>query len=184
MLDEIDKTSGHSNEDFGEMPSALLELLDPQQNKTFHDRNLDIDYDISHATFICTANNEFAIPAALRDRLEIIRLGPYTADEKLTIAETITLPRMRRDYKWDANTLNLPEEPFNISPAVLQKIIADYAPEPGIRKLEEALRLIQQKIAARLLSVAHPLKASDFPPISNDNLRDYLGAPPPKAQAA
>lgn len=137
LLDEIDKLAS----DFrGDPSSALLEVLDPEQNNTFRDNYLELQYDLSHVLFVTTANNEDQIPDALRDRMELIQLSGYTEHEKAEIARRHLLPKTR-----DANAL-LPGT-LRIPSATLYKIIQGYTMEAGVRQLERELSKLCRKVA-------------------------------------
>ncbi|MGA9531038.1 MAG: endopeptidase La, partial [Candidatus Babeliales bacterium] len=137
LLDEIDKIS----RDFYSDPSAaLLEVLDPEQNSSFSDHFLDLDYDLSHVIFIATANMLEDIPYPLFDRLEIITLPGYTEQEKLTIARKFLIPKNLHDY-------NVSEEQWKIAPTVIKEIIEHYTKEAGVRQLDRILaKLIRKSI--------------------------------------
>ena len=129
ILDEIDKVGT----DFrGDPSSALLEVLDPEQNNNFYDNYLELEYDLSKVLFIATANNLQNIQPALRDRLEIIDLSGYAVEEKIEIAKRHLLPKQK-----DAHGLT--ECIFKISDTVLEKIIQDYTRESGVRELDRQL---------------------------------------------
>jgi len=135
VLDEVDKMSM----DFrGDPASALLEVLDPEQNKSFADYFLEVDYDLSKVMFITTANVMDGIPYPLLDRMEIIPLSGYTEDEKLKIAKDFLLPKLLKEHALEAGQIN-------ISKNVLQKIIEFYTKEAGVRQLEQILAKILRK---------------------------------------
>jgi ATP-dependent Lon protease len=137
ILDEIDKVGT----DFrGDPSSALLEVLDPEQNNNFYDNYLELEYDLSKVLFIATANNLQNIQPALRDRLEIIDLNGYAIEEKIEIAKRHLLPKQK-----DAHGLK--EVPFKISDAVLEKIISDFTRESGVRELDRQLASVMRKLA-------------------------------------
>jgi ATP-dependent Lon protease len=137
ILDEIDKVGT----DFrGDPSSALLEVLDPEQNNNFYDNYLELEYDLSKVLFIATANNLQNIQPALRDRLEIIDLSGYAIEEKIEIAKRHLLPKQK-----DAHGLK--DVPFKISEAVLEKIIADFTRESGVRELDRQLASVMRKLA-------------------------------------
>ncbi|MDJ0806965.1 MAG: endopeptidase La [Gammaproteobacteria bacterium] len=162
MLDEIDKIGASYH---GDPASALLEVLDPEQNSDFLDHYLDLRFDLSKVLFICTANQLDTIPRPLLDRMEMISLSGYIASEKLQIARKYLLPRQldkaglkRRDIK-----LNSP---------VLKAIIDGYARDAGVRRLEKQIGKIVRKAVVKILEGAKkPIE------ITTDALQDYLGGP-------
>jgi ATP-dependent Lon protease len=162
MLDEIDKIGASYQ---GDPASALLEVLDPEQNGNFHDHYLDVEFDLSKVLFVCTANQLDTIPAPLLDRMEVIHLSGYLNREKLAIARKHLLPRAlkraglkRGDLKLDA--------------AALTKVVDGYSREPGVRRLDKALASIVRKSVVRLLSGAEkPVH------IRRDDVEDFLGKP-------
>lgn len=141
LLDEVDKMST----DFrGDPAAALLEVLDPEQNNTFCDHYLDLDYDLSKAMFICTANTLHGIPGPLQDRLEIIRLAGYTEPEKRSIARRYLIPK-----KLEENGLT--DVDFTLTQGALTSIIGNYTRESGVRSLEREISKICRKIARAVL---------------------------------
>ena len=137
ILDEIDKVGT----DFrGDPSSALLEVLDPEQNNNFYDNYLETEYDLSKVLFIATANNLQNIQPALRDRLEIIDLSGYAIEEKIEIAKRHLLPKQKEAH-------GLKDVSFKMSDAVLEKIIADFTRESGVRELDRQLASIMRKLA-------------------------------------
>ena len=137
ILDEIDKIGS----DFrGDPSSALLEVLDPEQNSTFYDNYLELEYDLSKVLFIATANNLQNIQPALRDRLEIIDLNGYAIEEKIEIAKRHLLPKQKEAH-------GLKDTSFKISDAVLEKIITDFTRESGVRELDRQLASVMRKLA-------------------------------------
>ena len=141
ILDELDKIG---NDFRGDPASALLEVLDPEQNSTFRDHYLDAPFDLSRVLFIGTANTEDPIPAALHDRLEIIRLHGYIEEEKLAIAEQHLLTRLRT-----AN--GIPEGHIDLGAAMLQHLVRSYTREAGVRSLERELSAVFRKAARRIV---------------------------------
>ena len=139
MLDEVDKI-GH---DFrGDPAAALLEILDPEQNKAFRDNYLDLPFDLSKVLFITTANTLDTIPAPLLDRMEILRLSGYSEEEKMQIARRYLLPRQLKHT-------GLTAEQFILTDEALHKAIASYTREAGVRRLEQVLGRIIRKVAVR-----------------------------------
>ena len=134
ILDEIDKVGS----DFrGDPSSALLEVLDPEQNHTFYDNYLELEYDLSKVLFIATANDLNKIQPALRDRLEIIDLSGYAVEEKIEIAKRHLVPKQKEAH-------GLKDLPFNISDKILEKIIQDYTRESGVRELDRFLASVMR----------------------------------------
>ena len=161
MMDEIDKIG----QDFrGDPSSALLEVLDPEQNYSFSDHYLEVALDLSEVMFITTANLLEPIPAALRDRMEVIEFPGYTEDEKLHIARLFLLPKVRKEHGLSESNLQIPDES-------LQQIIRFYTREAGVRNLEREIGAICRKIA-RQVATGKRKRVTVKPP----NLSDYLGA--------
>lgn len=160
LLDEIDKMS----HDFrGDPASALLEVLDPEQNNNFSDHYLEIDYDLSKVMFIATANSLSTIPIPLRDRMEIIKLSGYTENEKLHIAKEHLLGRQRRENGLHANE-------FSISDEAMLTLIRRYTFEAGVRNLNREIASLERKAAKLIVTKeAHHLH------LTKDNLRKYAG---------
>ena len=138
MLDEVDKLG----RDFRGDPAALLEVLDPEQNKAFRDNYLDLAFDLSKVLFITTANTLDTIPAPLLDRMEILRLSGYSEEEKMQIARRYLLPRQLKQT-------GLTAEQFIITDEALHKAIASYTREAGVRRLEQVLGRIIRKVAVK-----------------------------------
>jgi ATP-dependent Lon protease len=160
MLDEIDKLG----RDFrGDPASALLEVLDPEQNNTFRDNYLDQPFDLSKVLFICTANQLDPVPAPLLDRMEIIELTGYTEEEKVAIAETYLIPRQEKENGIDPALVEFPTE------AVAQ-IARHYTREAGVRKLEQQIGTICRKIARRVAE-----GKSEKVTLDTDTIREFLG---------
>ena len=137
ILDEIDKVG---NDHRGDPTSALLEVLDPEQNNTFYDNYLELEYDLSKVLFIATANNINNIQPALRDRLEIIDLSGYAVEEKIEIARQHLLPKQKEAH-------GLKEVNIKVSDKILEKIIEDYTRESGVRDLDRQLAAIMRNLA-------------------------------------
>ena len=140
MLDELDKVGADYR---GDPASALLELLDPEQNHSFRDHYLDVPCDLSRAIFIATANTLDSIPAALRDRLEILQLAGYTEDEKSQIARRFLLPRQLTSH-------GLAPSEFTLEEVALRKLIGDYTREAGVRELERHMAALVRKAAVEV----------------------------------
>ena len=142
LLDEIDKM----NSDFrGDPASAMLEVLDPEQNVTFSDHYLDLDYDLSKVMFICTANSLAGIPAPLLDRLELVRLSGYTETEKLAIARRYLIPK-----QMEANGLR--PQNIRVSKEAVTRMVREYTREAGVRNLEREIASVCRKVARRVVS--------------------------------
>ena len=160
LLDEVDKMSM----DFrGDPSSALLEVLDPEQNSTFNDHYLEVDFDLSEVMFVCTANS-LNIPAPLLDRMEIIRLAGYTEDEKLNIAKNYLLPKQIKNN-------GIKDDELRIADSAILGAIRHYTREAGVRNLERELSKVCRKVVKALL--LKPLKG--MVKVSNRNLEKYLG---------
>ena len=160
VLDEIDKVG---NDFRGDPSSALLEVLDPEQNSAFHDNYLSIDYDLSKVMFIATANNLNTIPQPLLDRMELINVGGYISDEKIEIAYRHLVPKQLDNHGIKRNA-------FSISKPALLKIIEDYSRESGVRELDKKIAKIARKIARKIAgNEKYPkvLKPAD--------VKEYLG---------
>ena len=164
MLDELDKLGSSYQGDPG---SALLEVLDPEQNSTFIDNYLDVPFDLSKVLFIATANYVDAIPDPLLDRMEVIELPGYTLEEKISIATKWVIPKLLEKH-------GLTKAEFSLSTAVLKRLIADYAREPGVRVMEQNIARLCRKAA--LLKVTYPKKRKKFNPKETE-LETLLGSP-------
>ena len=168
MIDEIDKMGA----DFrGDPASAMLEVLDPEQNQSFRDHYLDLPFDLSKVMFITTANTLDTIPGPLRDRMEIIQIAGYTADEKLQIAKRYLLPRQ-------AERNGLRRTQLRLTDAALRAIIADYTREAGVRELERQIGAVARKVAREVAEGGKP-KGS----ISQVRARELLGRQPYHSEA-
>lgn len=164
LIDEIDKM-GVSYQ--GDPASALLEVLDPEQNPAFRDTYLDIPFDVSEVLFICTANTLDTIPRPLLDRMEIIQLSGYTSDEKLAIGKKYLVPKSLEKH-------GLSKKEIKYSAEILRKIADEYAREAGVRNFEKSLHKINRKVA--LLLEEHP--DTTIPVVIDDKrLGEYLGHP-------
>ena len=137
VLDEIDKVT---RDNHGDPSSALLEVLDPEQNETFHDNYLELDYDLSKVMFVATANSLATIQPALRDRMEIIEINGYTIEEKVQIAKKHLLPKQIKLH-------GLKEEQFTISAEMLEKIVDQYTRESGVRTLDKMISKMIRNVA-------------------------------------
>lgn len=162
ILDEIDKVGADHR---GDPSSALLEVLDPEQNNTFYDNYLELEYDLSRVLFIATANNISNIPPALRDRLEIIDLSGYAVEEKIEIAKRHLIPKQKEMHGLKDNSIKL-------SDAVLEKIIQDYTRESGVRELDRQLASIM-RYQAKELVIKGKLKAT----VTSNDVEKILGKP-------
>ena len=163
ILDEIDKVSSDRQ---GDPQSALLEVLDPEQNTAFHDNFLDVDYDLSKVLFIATANNLNTIPAPLLDRMELIEVSGYITEEKVEIARKHLLPK-----ELDANGLK--KNDIKIPKDTLEAIIESYTRESGVRELEKKIGKILRKSAKQYATDGYILKSE----IKPSDLEEFLGAP-------
>jgi len=159
LLDEIDKVGSDYR---GDPSSALLEALDPEQNKQFNDHYLEVDYDLSDVMFVTTANTLNILPPLL-DRMEIIRIPGYTEDEKINIAQKFLIPKQSKDN-------GLKNEEWKVSQPVVKKIIRDYTRESGVRNLEREISKIARKIVKKIDSKEKVNKE-----LLEDEINDYLG---------
>ncbi len=163
-IDEVDKMGS----DFrGDPASALLEVLDPEQNVAFNDHYLDLDYDLSHVLFITTANALHTIPFPLQDRMEVIELSGYAEEEKLEIAKSYLLPRQLEAH-------GLKPEQFHISKGAILEIIRSYTRESGVRNLERFLASICRKVATEIVRSKEEIQEIQ---IKQSSLIKYLGVP-------
>lgn len=160
ILDEIDKIG---NDFRGDPSSALLEVLDPEQNNSFHDNFIDIDYDLSKVLFIATANNLGSISAPLLDRMEIIDISGYLTEEKIEIAHKHLVPK-------EADNHGIPEKNLQINKTALRDIIEMYTRESGVRELEKKIAKIMRKVAGKIAE-----DETYTVTVTSENLKDYLG---------
>ena len=162
VLDEIDKVG---NDYKGDPSSALLEVLDPEQNVEFHDNYLDIDYDLSNVLFITTANNISTIQSALLDRMELINVTGYLAEEKMEIAKRYLVPKQLEEH-------GIGKKELRIDKSALEKIIDEYTHESGVRGLEKQIAKIARVTAKKIaLGESYPTV------IKKEHLKEYLGLP-------
>ena len=159
LLDEIDKVGTDYR---GDPSSALLEALDPEQNVTFNDHYLEVDYDLSDVMFVTTANTLNILPALL-DRLEVIRIPGYTEDEKINIANNYLIPKQIKNN-------GLKDEEWNLDKSVMKEIIQNYTKEAGVRNLEREISKLARKTVKNILT--NEVKKLE---INSKNLSDYLG---------
>jgi len=163
MLDEVDKM----NSDFrGDPSSALLEVLDPEQNFNFNDHYLEADYDLSQVLFICTANVLHTIPPALLDRMEVIRLHGYTDDEKISIAEKFLIPKKIKEHGLTRSNLKFTKKSLN-------RVLDNYTREAGVRNLEREIATICRKIARKVVDKGEKYSTK----VGVDDLKEFLGIP-------
>ena len=163
ILDEIDKLSASAQ---GDPASALLEVLDPEQNTTFHDNYLDIDYDLSNVMFIATANNINAIPEPLLDRMELIEVSGYITEEKVEIARRHLLPKQLEANGMDKGDVKLPKR-------TLEQLVEEYTRESGVRGLEKVISKILRKLARKFATDGEITPVEVKP----SDLEELLGAP-------
>ena len=160
LLDEIDKLGM----DFrGDPSSALLEVLDPEQNHTFSDHYVEVDFDLSDTMFIATSNS-MNIPPALLDRMEVIRLSGYTEDEKINIALRYLLPKQQKNN-------GVKDEEIEITESAMRGIVRYYTREAGVRSLEREI----SKVCRKVVKAIQLKEVSDKVVVTEDNLNDYLG---------
>ena len=167
ILDEIDKVTQNTHN--GDPASALLEVLDPEQNNAFHDNYLDLDYDLSKVLFIATANNLSTIPKPLLDRMEIIEVSGYITEEKIEIAKRHLIPR-----ELDSTGLSVPELKPTFNKAAIEMIIERYTRESGVRQLEKQVNKALRKIAFK----RQVEDSTNYKKITPAEIEDLLGKPP------
>ena len=161
ILDEIDKVGSSFR---GDPSSALLEVLDPEQNSTFFDNYLDLEYDLSKVLFIATANSLETIQPALLDRMEIIRISGYSVEEKVEIAKQHLIPEQRKQH-------GLKPKDVKLSEAIITKIISEYTRESGVRSLDRQIASAMRSIAKKVA-----MKEDYTPSVKNEDLKKMLGA--------
>ncbi len=161
LLDEIDKIG---NDYRGDPSSALLEALDPEQNKTFNDHYLEVDYDLSDVMFVTTANTLNILPPLL-DRMEVIRLAGYTEDEKISIANNYLLPKQIKDN-------GVKDKEMKLDKDIIKEVIRGYTKESGVRNLEREISKLARKVVKKV--IAGEEKEVN---INSNNLSDFLGVP-------
>ena len=162
VLDEIDKIG---NDFRGDPSSALLEVLDPEQNNTFYDNYLELEYDLSKVLFIATANTIANVQPALRDRLEIIDLSGYAIEEKIEIAKRHLIPKQREAH-------GLSKNGFRMADKVIERVIADYTRESGVRELDRVLAAIMRNLAKKIA-----MNEKTGGSLSVDDVQQILGKP-------
>ena len=161
LIDEIDKIG---NDYRGDPSSALLEALDPEQNTTFNDHYLEVDYDLSDVMFVTTANTLNILPPLL-DRMEVIRLAGYTEDEKINIANKFLLPKQIKDN-------GVKEQEMKLGDDIIKEIIRSYTKESGVRNLEREISKVARKVVKKVVSGEEKEVT-----INTKNLADFLGVP-------
>ena len=170
LLDEVDKMSM----DFrGDPSAALLEVLDPEQNHTFLDHYLDVEYDLSNIMFVCTANVLHTVPQALRDRMEVLQLAGYTELEKIEIARTFLAPKAVKATGLTDKNIQFKDEAF-------ETIIRRYTREAGVRSLEREVNTICRKVARKVVTEGKKFSEE----IAGEQITGYLGVPRYRPQAA
>ncbi|MEK9762009.1 MAG: endopeptidase La, partial [Deltaproteobacteria bacterium] len=165
MLDEVDKIGSSFR---GDPASALLEVLDPEQNKDFLDHYLDVRFDLSKVLFICNANQLDTIPGPLLDRMEVIRLSGYILEEKLQIARRHLIERQLSSH-------GLKPEEFQIDDNTLREVIDGYAREAGVRNLEKQLKKMMRKAARQIVTERGKENPKTEVQINKEDLKEYLG---------
>ncbi len=165
ILDEIDKVTQQTNH--GDPASALLEVLDPEQNVAFHDNYLDTDYDLSKVMFIATANNISTIPAPLLDRMELIEVSGYLTEEKIEIAKRHLVPK-------ELDNLGMKDSGVKISKAAIEKMIEDYTRESGVRELDKKINKVLRKVTLKYAKEGVLPKGE----LKVEDIKEYLGTEP------
>ena len=165
ILDEIDKVTQNTHN--GDPASALLEVLDPEQNNAFHDNYLDVDYDLSKVMFIATANNLSTIPRPLLDRMEIIEVSGYITEEKYEIAKRHLIPK-------EKDNTGLKNQKLTFNKAAIEKVIEQYTRESGVRQLEKQVNKALRKVAVRYATNGE----LPYDKITPTEIEDLLGKPP------
>ena len=162
VLDEIDKVTADYK---GDPSSALLEVLDPEQNTAFHDNYLDVDFDLSKVMFIATANNLNTIPRPLLDRMELIEVSGYTQEEKVEIAKRHLIPKELENHGLTKKDVKFPK-------AITETIIESYTRESGVRSLNREIASVMRKIAKQVA-----IEAEYNVKLTKTDIKNYLGAP-------
>ncbi|KAH7727604.1 ATP-dependent protease La family protein [Aphelenchoides avenae] len=168
LIDEVDKMGRAGYH--GDPASALLELLDPEQNSNFMDHFLDVPVDLSKVLFICTANAIDSIPGPLKDRMELIEVSGYVSEEKLKIAENYLIPQARENCA-------LPDEKIEIQPDALDTLIKQYCRESGVRNLQKHIEKIFRKAAYKIAGHKDDVPSEGRIVVSNENLQKFVGRP-------
>lgn len=163
MIDEIDKMG--ANPMTGDLASAMLEVLDPEQNISFVDHYLSLPFDLSHVLFIATANTLYDIPEPLRDRMEVITIPGYTEEEKLEISRRHLIPKLLKQH-------GMEDQPLEITDDAVLRIIREYTREPGLRNYNRHLEAVIRKVAV-MTAAGEPVSM----PVEADTLTDFLGPP-------
>jgi len=167
LIDEIDKLG----RDFrGDPSSALLEVLDPEQNGSFRDHYLDVPVDLSQVLFVCTANVSDTIPGPLLDRMEVIRIAGYVHEEKVAIANKYLIPKI-------AESTGIGEDSLVVKKRALDRIISDYARESGVRQLQKLLEKVSRKVALAKVRKTKDEQEHEKEIIDTDTLTKYIGQP-------
>lgn len=169
VLDELDKVSENNHN--GDPQSALLEVLDPEQNSTFHDNFLDIDYDLSKVMFVATANSLATIPRPLLDRMEIIEVEGYLTEEKKEIARRHLIPRAGANVDFGNG------RKLRLTAPAIQTIIESYTRESGVRQLEKQIEKIYRKVAYKVAVGGDEARERWLTPLRPDAIRELLGKP-------